>query len=484
MESTRAADRGGPGQATSDERWVDARPLEYGESIQRTRWLFHFMTRHEPAIDGVGSTQPAPIGLLGPGRPWRGGITHYNARLGAALRHAGHPVRAVGYRRTILPRPFTPGHTAIDLSATPLGLSAPQILDPFWPPTWPRAVRHFVHARVHGVLIHWWDRTHGPCLRAVARGLRRAGIRPVFLVHNAEPATGSLKGHPLTRLAFSQAAALFAPSRSTLRGLRRQFPDQLIVLTPHPPFCPRTFGPPPPDRTVARRLLGIAADAEIPLFFGAPRRAKGLDLLLDALEFVKRPRLRLFVAGQLAGGARSLRGRLAAPAMRGRVTVLDGYVPNEEVGTVFAAADVVVLPYREGSRSGVQALATGFRRPVIVTRVGGLPEYVEPGTTGRVVPAEDPPALAGALAEFFQREEGRRMESVLSKRAQSTTWDGLAARVVTVATGKIPDSGCPGGKGETMRDRRWSSESSEADDGRSQETGIVPDDERNVDVRA
>jgi len=314
----------------------------------------------------------------------------------------------------------------------------------------------------------------------VARGLRRAGIRSVFLIHNAEPADGSLRGHPLTRLAFTHASALLAPSRSTLRGLRPQFPDQRIVLAPHPAHSPRTFGPPPPDRTVARRLLGIAADAEVPLFFGAPRHAKGLDLLLDALAFVQRPRLRLVVAGELAGGTRFLRRRLAAPTMRGRVTVLDRYVPNEDVGTVFASADVVVLPYREGSRSGVQALATGFGRPVIVTRVGGLPEYVEDGATGRVVPAEDPPALAGALAEFFDREEGPRMESALSERAESTTWDHLTARVIAAATGRIPFPGCPDEETDTMRTRTRSSEA----DTRSCETELAPDDERNVDVRA
>lgn len=75
------------------------------------------------------------------------------------------------------------------------------------------------------------------------------------------------------------------------------------------------------------------------------------------------------------------------------------------------------------------------------------------------------------------------MESALSERAESTTWDHLAARVVTVATGEFPYPGRPGDEGETMRFRAGSSESSEADT-RSHETEIVPDDERNVDVRA
>jgi len=478
--SPRVAGRGGRRHPTLDDRRFDARPLAPGESIRPRRGFFFVMTGPQPATDRNKSQVRAPVGLLGPGQPLRGGITHYNALLGQALRRAGHPVRAVGFRRLSLSLPFSSFPTAIDLSAVPLGVTAPRILDPFWPPTWRRAVGHFTHAGVHGVVIHWWDPTHGPCLGAVARGLRRAGIQPVFLIHTAERSSGSRGGYALTRLALSGASALLAPSRNTIRGLRRRFPDRLLVLSPHPPYVPGAFGPAPPDRSSARRLLGIPVDAEVPLFFGTPRRVKGLDLLLDALEFVQRPRLRLLVAGELAGAARSLRERLAAPGIRGRVTVIDRYVPNEEVGTVFAAADVVVLPYREGARSGTLALAVGFGRPVLVTRVGGLPEYVEEGVTGRVVPAGDPSALAGALAGFFEHQDGPGMESALTGRAKPSAWDRLAGQVARAATGQIQPSA---GLADGVEAKRATTLAMN-EDALSAETAMAPGDGRSGDDRA
>ncbi|HEY3297251.1 MAG TPA: glycosyltransferase, partial [Armatimonadota bacterium] len=82
---------------------------------------------------------------------------------------------------------------------------------------------------------------------------------------------------------------------------------------------------------------------------------------------------------------------------------------NESVELYFAAADIVVLPYRSATQSGVVQVAYNFVRPVIVTEVGGLPEAVEQGKTGLLVPPEDPEALAQAIKRYFDDS----LESVL-----------------------------------------------------------------------
>ncbi|MFM8409025.1 MAG: glycosyltransferase, partial [Alphaproteobacteria bacterium] len=64
---------------------------------------------------------------------------------------------------------------------------------------------------------------------------------------------------------------------------------------------------------------------------------------------------------------------------------------------LFAASDVVVLPYRDGTQSGVVPLAWAHGRPVVTTAVGGLPEAVDDGATGLLVPPGDARALADAL---------------------------------------------------------------------------------------
>ena len=89
--------------------------------------------------------------------------------------------------------------------------------------------------------------------------------------------------------------------------------------------------------------------------------------------------------------------------------MVDRYVADDEVGSYFRAADVVVLPYVSATQSAVVLTAYSFGRPVIVTRVGGLPDVVDDGVTGFVVPARAPEELARAMTRFFDENAGERM---------------------------------------------------------------------------
>lgn len=129
------------------------------------------------------------------------------------------------------------------------------------------------------------------------------------------------------------------------------------------------------------------------LFFGRITHYKGLDTLLDAMSAVwdGDPEARLVVAGE---------GEIAPhPALSdSRVEVRSGYLPDAEVPALFAAATMVVLPYRQASQSGVGSQARQYGRALVTTDVGGLPELVD-DEFGRLVPPEDPARLATAILE-------------------------------------------------------------------------------------
>ncbi|MDQ3811820.1 MAG: glycosyltransferase family 4 protein, partial [Chloroflexota bacterium] len=136
------------------------------------------------------------------------------------------------------------------------------------------------------------------------------------------------------------------------------------------------------------------------LFFGRLSPYKGLDVLLEAAPEVARqvPGMRFVIAGPVVAGY-----TLPPPpplAGGGRVEVIDRYVSNAELADLFQRATVVACPYVDASQSGVILTAYAFGRPVVATSVGGLPEYVEAGQTGLLVPPADAGALAGALVSI------------------------------------------------------------------------------------
>ena len=132
------------------------------------------------------------------------------------------------------------------------------------------------------------------------------------------------------------------------------------------------------------------------LFFGRIERYKGVDHLLNAaaaLDGQPQEIQRLVLAGP--GDVGVLWSKPLPPG----VEVRGGLIGDDETLDLFRRCGVVILPYRDATQSALIGHAYYFRKPVIVTRTGALPEYVVEGETGWVVPPEDPQALADALQE-------------------------------------------------------------------------------------
>jgi glycosyltransferase involved in cell wall biosynthesis len=120
-------------------------------------------------------------------------------------------------------------------------------------------------------------------------------------------------------------------------------------------------------------------------------RLKGLDVLVRSMESVPDARLVLVGDGPEAVHLREL---AAVPALRGRVHFA-GWC--DDVRGFLRSADVVAVPSRLEALGLTAIEAMLAERPVVASDVGGLPEVVAAGVTGALVPADDVPALAGAL---------------------------------------------------------------------------------------
>lgn len=206
---------------------------------------------------------------------------------------------------------------------------------------------------------------------------------------------------------------------------RREFeqhwpPVRRLAEIPH--GDERLFADEPPPPSAEERVL----------FFGDWRKVKGLAVLLEAFDRLaeRRPQARLTIAGTPAPADfdPELVRRWAAERA-GRVTVLDRYIPLEEVRPLFAAARVVTTPYVVGYQSGVVHLAQTMGRAVVTSDVGDLPHAV--GEGGRVVPPEDPVALATALEEILSDPAlaARLGAAAHARVTEAASWETVAERI-------------------------------------------------------
>ena len=133
------------------------------------------------------------------------------------------------------------------------------------------------------------------------------------------------------------------------------------------------------------------------LFFGTLDKYKGLEHLAKAWPKVvaQLPGAELIVAGKCMSENNYNQMFSDCP----NTTLLLKHQSDAEVRALFKWADVLVLPYTEASQSGVLHLGMAFALPVVVTAVGGLPDVIQDGVNGLVVP----PAECGVLAHAISR---------------------------------------------------------------------------------
>lgn len=211
----------------------------------------------------------------------------------------------------------------------------------------------------------------------VAGAIRSVVPMQAAIIHDAHPHPGdvtalatpwinaaALRMDRVFTLSDAVADTLISEGRIAEPRLHRLF---------HPTF---SLGASAPGNAVAH-----PPDAPLHvLMFGRLAAYKGLPLLVEAADLAARAgvamRLGVFGEGSLDG----METRLAALGAE----VCNRWIDDAEASKVFARYDVVALPYRSASQSGVAAVALGAGLPVVATNVGALAEQVRNGVNGLV----------------------------------------------------------------------------------------------------
>ena len=368
------------------------------------------------------------ICIVGPAHPYRGGISHFTQMLARAFQRS-HEVRIVSYSR-LYPSLLFPGRTQYDEGGALVQVEALRRIDSVNPLSYGRAARAVWEFEPDLVVVKWWHPFFAPALRAIVSAVKRRSKAPVvFLCHNVLPHEGSQAATVLARWGLRAADAYLVQSREDLATLQRIVPHVVAEVHPHPTYT--QFAASTVTRAQARARLGV--DGRVLLFFGLVRPYKGVDDLLRAFALLPaEPRTTLYVVGEFYEARERYHRLLRSLGIEERVRVVDRYVPDAEVATYFMAADLVVLPYTSASQSGIAQTAFAFERPVVVTAVGGLPDVVEDGVTGYVVPPRNPEALASAINRYFAGDAASRMPQAIRANAPRFTWDGCAQALIAL----------------------------------------------------
>lgn len=358
------------------------------------------------------------IVLIGPVRPYRGGIAQYTEQLHETLSQSDE-VLTISYSRQY-PSFIYPGGS--DKGAFPHDYlpDVEYLIDAANPLSWRAVGRRIEQFRPDMIIVQWWHIYWAPMSIWARRLADRIGARIIMICHNVDDHETSGWKRRIRDAVFRSYPEFLVHSGAQHRLLQERFPRADVRMHPIPAYG--VF--PQPDTKLPRR-----AGTEF-LFFGLIRPYKGLDVLLRALASLRGRDFHLTIAGEAWTGAELYLRLIEDGGIARQVEFVNSYVSDQQAANYFARADAVVLPYRSASGSAVASLAFRYDKPVIASDIGGLPDFVLPGS-GRLVTPGDVDALATALESAMTIPDWFD-PSAIEWVNQQLTWAGLAAQLTRV----------------------------------------------------
>ena len=350
--------------------------------------------------------------------PYRGGIAHFTQMLYNEL-IKNHEVSVVTFSRQY-PKLFFPGKTQYEPTLLKDAPDSEELLDSINPFNWNSVGKTVKNKNADLVIFNFWMPFFGPCFGTAARRIKKNKRTKILIIaHNVISHDAKIGDRMLTKYFFNAADYFITMSKSVQKDLQKFKPNAKQKLLFHPIYS--NFGT-SIKKNDAVEFLKLS-DKPTLLFFGFIRKYKGVDILLKTVELLKEKLdLQLIIAGEFYDNKQKYLDLIDLLNIGKQVRIFSDFIPNSEVKYYFSVCDVVVLPYREATQSGIFQIANNFEKPIIVTDVGGLGEEIEQGKTGFVVEKNNPQILADAIFKYFKENKIEEFSLNVKRKKEKYSW--------------------------------------------------------------
>ena len=365
--------------------------------------------------------------LLGPAHPYRGGLASIMETMAREWQSRGHEVRI--YTFTVqYPSLLFPGKTQYVTTPAPEDLHIERVMNTVNPLNWLSLGLRLRRECPDMVVMKYWTPFMAPCFGTIARIARSNGVTKfVCQIDNVEPHEHHIIDRPCNHY-YLGAVDGFVYMSEQVHGELKAYTAAPALFSPHPMF--ENFGK-AVERDEACRRIGIDPAQKYTLFFGLIRDYKGLDLLLKAWAKWMPEGRKLLIAGEFYASREKYISLIEELGLQDRVVLHDRFITDEDVKYYFSAADALVLPYRTATQSGVTQIAYNFSLPMIVTRVGGLPEIVPDGRVGLVCEA-DAESIKEALQALYDGDRLQTFKENFAQERKRFSWAAMCDRLEEV----------------------------------------------------
>jgi len=369
------------------------------------------------------------IAIIGPVYPFRGGISHFSGCLYRELERSNHQTLLVNFSSQYPPLLF-PGKNQTESDSYFHDLPSVRILTPYNPLTFRKSLIKTLEFKPDLVIFQFFLPFFIPAFHYLLKKLKRRGVKTLIIAHNIKFHERWYFAEPLTRMLLRKGARIMTLSdtvyKDALKLLRNN--DDKLIRGFHPLYTfhdQKIY-----TRDTARERLGLEKKRVI-LFFGYIKPYKGVDLLIRSFPLLK-SKIKdavLLITGEIYGNKEKYLELIRQSGYKNDIILIDDYISSADVELYFKAADLLVLPYRNATQSGVIQTAYVMGLGVVTTPVGGLPELVIPGKTGIIADSVSEDDLAEAMTSFFDLDE-KIVRDNISQFCKKYSWNNFVQLIL------------------------------------------------------
>jgi glycosyltransferase involved in cell wall biosynthesis len=369
----------------------------------------------------------AKIFIIGPAYPLRGGLATFDELFCKAFNEQGHDCEIISYSLQY-PNFLFPGSTQFDTSGNaPKNIKIHTLINSVNPLSWIKTARFIKKQKPDFIVFRFWIPFMGPALGSIARMVRKSGVKVLAITDNVIPHETRPGDVAFAKYFINACDGFVTMSKAVMKDLEKFTSTVHKKYLLHPLYT--SFGE-KLNKMDARKALELPTDKQLVLFFGLIRNYKGLDMLLDAMNELKsNPNINLVIAGEFYEDKQPYLDLIKKYGIENQVILHAKFIANEDVKLYFSAADLVALPYRSATQSGVTQVSFHFEVPTLVTNVGGLGEIIPDKVAGYVV-APNGKEIAEGIKDYFDNNRMPSFTEGMKKEKQKYDWKIFVDEVI------------------------------------------------------
>jgi len=375
--------------------------------------------------------------IIGPAYPYRGGNALFVTQTFEVLKN-NFDVKIFNYS-LLYPSLLFPGTTQFDKSEKQVfKVPNERLINSISPLNWYKVSKRIIQEKADLIIFDWWHPFFGFCHGAISSLIKKEYSNKIlFITENVVSHEANKVDKFLTKIGLRNASMFLALSKNVEEELERFAKGSKIYRSELPIYdCYKNDDI--PEISKFKSQLGINKDDQVILFFGYVRKYKGLDILLKAFPKIleKFPNTFLLIVGEFYDNPANYFKLIEKLNITERVKLINQFVPNEDVAKYYLSSDVVVLPYRSATQSGILNVAYGFNKPVIVTNVGGLAEFVIEGKTGFVIKPDSEDEIVKGYEEYLSKKDEVNFIENIIEYNRKNSFDNLPELISQIITEK------------------------------------------------